>query len=212
MLQRGKKDCSPQQQHPPLPLMEAATGQGRTLKKFKSYLWTALVFLTSLLAIWLIFSSKVGAEGGLLYDFKARDILDQKDIDFGQFRGKVVVIVNVASRCALARSNYEGLAELLDQYYNQGLRIILFPCNQFLKQEPDSPEKIKEFAESYNKKFIITQRVNVNGSSTHPLWKWLKSRVSGLFFTSSIKWNYTKVSFKTWHYHFIISFIIIVSH
>jgi glutathione peroxidase-family protein len=125
------------------------------------------------------------------YSFTARDILDQNDIDFTQFRGKVVLVANVASYCSLTQSNYKGLAALLDKYYVQGLRVLLFPCNQFGAQEPDTPTKIKSFAETFSKKFILAQRVEVNGSNTHPLWKWLKPRAGG-WFSNAIKWNFTK--------------------
>lgn len=126
------------------------------------------------------------------YDFRARDILAQSELDFNQFRNKVVIVVNAASYCGLTKSNYSGLSELLDRYYEKGLRVLLFPCNQFANQERESPDKIKQFVEAYDQRFVIAEKVNVNGSDAHPLWVWLKDHCGGFLF-DSIKWNFTKV-------------------
>lgn len=126
------------------------------------------------------------------YDFKARDILGQRDLDFSAFCNNVVVVVNAATYCGLTKGNYSGLSQLLDKYYDQGLRVVLFPCNQFANQERDAPEKIKAFAEGYDPRFVLAEKVGVNGTDAHPLWKWLKAQCPG-FLVDAIKWNFTKV-------------------
>ena len=142
------------------------------------------------------FSSMAGktdsdSKNKTFYDFSAQDILGQKPIDFSQFRGQVVIVVNAASYCGLTKSNYSGLTELLNKYYDKGLRVLLFPCNQFNRQEPDSADKIKAFADGYDSRFILAEKVNVNGSEAHPLWVWLKDQCGG-FLIDAIKWNFTK--------------------
>ncbi|PJF20114.1 Glutathione peroxidase [Paramicrosporidium saccamoebae] len=125
------------------------------------------------------------------YDFSARDILGSQQLDFSQFRGQVVIVVNAATYCGYTKSNYSGLSELLDKYYDKGLRVMMFPCNQFMNQEKDEAEKIKAFAEQYDKRFILAEKVDVNGSDAHPLWKFLKDKCPG-FLVDAIKWNFTK--------------------
>jgi glutathione peroxidase-family protein len=125
------------------------------------------------------------------YDFTARDILGQRDLDFTQFRNQVVIVVNAASYCSLTKTSYTGLSTLLDKYYSRGLRVLLFPCNQFMNQERDGAEQIKSFAEQYDKRFIIAEKINVNGGDAHPLWQWLKESCPG-FLIDAIKWNFTK--------------------
>lgn len=101
--------------------------------------------------------------------------------------------MNAASYCGFTKSNYSGLSKLLDEYYERGLRVLLFPCNQFANQERDDPATIKAFADNYDKRFILAEKVNVNGSEAHPLWTWLKEQQHG-FLIDAIKWNFTKVS------------------
>lgn len=125
------------------------------------------------------------------YDFSAQDILGSKPLDFSQFRDKVVIVVNAATYCGYTKANYGGLSELLDKYYERGLRVLMFPCNQFMNQERDEAEKIKAFAEQYDKRFILAEKVDVNGSDAHPLWQWLKDKCPG-FLVDAIKWNFTK--------------------
>lgn len=127
-----------------------------------------------------------------LYDFSAKNILGDDAIDFNQFRDKVVIVVNAASYCGFTKTNYTGLSSLLDRYYDKGLRVLLFPCNQFMDQERDSPQTIKAFAEQYDKRFVLAEKVDVNGSGAHPLFMWLKQRCPG-FLVDAVKWNFTKV-------------------
>ncbi len=108
------------------------------------------------------------------------------------FEGKTVVVVNTASKCGLT-PQYEGLESLYQKYKDQGLVILGFPCNQFGKQEPGSSEDIQEFCQvNYGVSFPMFEKIEVNGEDTHPIFKYLKSQLSGGLLGSRIKWNFTK--------------------
>lgn len=126
------------------------------------------------------------------YDFSIRDITGTHKIDFAQFRGRVVLAVNVASKCGLTSNNYKQLVDLADRYEPRGLSILLFPSNQFGKQEPGSADEVCTFIRAYSDKFIITDKINVNGKETHEIFEWLKKKCPGTI-TNTIKWNFTKV-------------------
>uniref|UniRef100_M8C0E0 Glutathione peroxidase n=1 Tax=Aegilops tauschii TaxID=37682 RepID=M8C0E0_AEGTA len=114
------------------------------------------------------------------------------DVELSRYKGKVLLIVNVASRCGLANSNYTELGQLYEKYREKGFEILAFPCNQFAGQEPDSDEKIVEFAcNRFQAEFPIFRKVDVNGNNAAPLYKFLKSERGGLF-GERIKWNFTK--------------------
>ncbi len=114
-----------------------------------------------------------------------------KTISFHDFKGKVLLIVNTATKCGLA-PQFEGLEALHRQYSNQGLIVLGFPCNQFGQQEPETNETIGETCKiNYGVGFPLTEKCDVNGRNTHPVFKYLKSRLSG-FFGNRIKWNFTK--------------------
>jgi glutathione peroxidase len=83
------------------------------------------------------------------------------------------------------------MSELLNKYYDQGLRVLLFPCNQFMAQESGDSCAISATASGYNPKFIMTEKVHVNGSHTHPMFAWMKKQASG-FLVNAVKWNFTK--------------------
>ncbi|RWS07248.1 glutathione peroxidase-like isoform X2, partial [Dinothrombium tinctorium] len=125
-----------------------------------------------------------------IYDFSAKDI-DGNEVSLDKYRGNVVLIVNVASNCGFTKSNYKQLNELYDKYENAGLRILAFPCNQFLNQEPGCEMDIKEFAKKNNIRFDMFSKVDVNGKTAHPLYNYLKEQKGGLL-GSFIKWNFTK--------------------
>lgn len=114
-----------------------------------------------------------------------------KELSFDSLRGKVVLIVNTASKCGLT-PQFKELEELYQQYKAQGLVVIGFPCNQFANQDPQSDEEIQSFCSlNYGVSFQMMRKIMVNGSDAHPVFKYLKSRASG-WFTSAIKWNFTK--------------------
>ncbi|WCJ41399.1 glutathione peroxidase 2 [Euphorbia peplus] len=126
-----------------------------------------------------------------IYDFTVKDIRGN-DVSLSEYSGKVVLIVNVASKCGLTDSNYKELNVLYEKYKSQGFEILAFPCNQFLGQEPGSNEEIQEVAcTRFKAEFPIFDKVDVNGKNTTPLYKFLKSEKGGLL-GDSIKWNFTK--------------------
>ena len=133
-------------------------------------------------------SSKLG---GSVHDFVVKDVRGN-DVELSRYKGKVLLIVNVASRCGLANSNYTELGQLYEKYREKGLEVLAFPCNQFAGQEPDSDEKIVEFAcNRFQAEFPIFRKVDVNGNNAALLYKFLKSERGGLF-GERIKWNFTK--------------------
>ncbi|CAM0908918.1 unnamed protein product [Alopecurus aequalis] len=126
-----------------------------------------------------------------VYDFTVKDA-SGKDVDLIVYKGKVLLIVNVASQCGLTNSNYTELTQVYEKYKNQGLEILAFPCNQFGGQEPGTSEQIVQFAcTRFKAEYPILDKVDVNGSNVSPLYKFLKSSKGG-FFGKSIKWNFSK--------------------
>lgn len=124
------------------------------------------------------------------YDLTIRSLQGQ-ELDFSRYKGKVVLVVNTASKCGFT-PQYEGLQALHEKYAAQGLEIIGAPCNQFGKQEPGGPEQIQgECLINYGVDFTITEKVDVNGANSHPLFKHLREELSGVL-GNRIKWNFTK--------------------
>ncbi|XP_050438985.1 uncharacterized protein LOC126844667 isoform X2 [Adelges cooleyi] len=125
-----------------------------------------------------------------VYDFTVRDIKGT-EVLMEKYKGLVLIIVNVASKCNYASKHYKELNELDEKYRERGLRILAFPCNQFGGQEPGDSEEICSFAEKKSVKFDLFEKVNVNGNEAHPLWKYLKEKQGGAIL-DAIKWNFTK--------------------
>lgn len=126
-----------------------------------------------------------------IYEFKATTIQGD-EVSLSKYKGHVCIIVNVASRCGHTASNYKELVELHDKYSDdKGLRILAFPCNQFGKQEPGDNDKICEFAKKKNINFDMFEKIDVNGKTAHPLWKYLTSQKEGPK-GAKIDWNFTK--------------------
>ncbi|RXJ97507.1 glutathione peroxidase [Malaciobacter molluscorum] len=126
-----------------------------------------------------------------IYDFDVKTI-DGKSINMGEYKNKVLLIVNVASKCGFT-SQYEGLEKLYEKYKSKDFVVLGFPCNQFMNQEPGTNEEIKEFCSlTYNVKFPMFSKIDVNGDKTEPLYKYLKEQASGVLGTEAIKWNFTK--------------------
>jgi glutathione peroxidase len=108
------------------------------------------------------------------------------------YDGKVVVVVNTASKCGFT-PQYAGLEQVYERYRAQGLVVLGFPCNQFGKQEPGDAEEISEFCQvNYGVSFPMFAKVDVNGSDAHPLFQWLRREARGAFGSTKIKWNFTK--------------------
>jgi len=125
-----------------------------------------------------------------IYDFTAKSLAGE-DVSLKNFQGKVLLIVNTASACGFT-PQYKGLEALQQAYGARGFSVLGFPCNQFGRQEPGNAEQIKEFcAANYSVSFPMFDKIDVNGSSAHPLYQYLKDEKSGLL-GSSIKWNFTK--------------------
>ncbi|XBI36097.1 hypothetical protein VPH35_121672 [Triticum aestivum] len=126
-----------------------------------------------------------------IYDFTVKDI-DGKNVSLSKFKGKALLIVNVASQCGLTTANYTELSHLYEKYKTQGFEILAFPCNQFGFQEPGSNTQIKQFAcTRFKAEFPIFDKVDVNGPFTAPIYKFLKSSAGG-FLGDIVKWNFEK--------------------
>lgn len=126
-----------------------------------------------------------------IYDFEVTTIDDQPQI-LGAYHSRVLLIVNVASKCAFT-NQYAGLESLYQRYRGQGLTILGFPCNQFLRQEPSDGAQIKGFCSRiYGVTFPLFTKIEVNGPNAHPLFKYLKSAAKGWLGSRFIKWNFTK--------------------
>ena len=125
------------------------------------------------------------------YDFDA-GTLDGTPQPLSDYRGKVLLIVNVASKCGFT-PQYAGLEQLWREYGPQGLVVLGFPCDQFGHQEPGNADEIRNFcALTYDVSFPMFAKVEVNGGNAHPLWQWLKDEKGGLLGFDAIKWNFTK--------------------
>ena len=126
-----------------------------------------------------------------VYEFAA------KTIDGGQqkldaYKGKVLLVVNVASKCGFT-PQYKGLEALYRKYKDKGLVILGFPCDQFGHQEPGDENEIKNFCSlNYEVSFPLYAKIEVNGENAHPLYKFLKSEAPGMLGSEGIKWNFTK--------------------
>lgn len=128
---------------------------------------------------------------GSIYDITVADIHGQP-VSLADFRGKVMLIVNTASKCGFT-SQYRGLQKLHEDYANQGLAVMGFPCNQFGAQEPGDADQILSFCEkSYNVTFPLFAKLEVNGANSHPLFVFLKRSAPGVLGTEAVKWNFTK--------------------
>jgi glutathione peroxidase len=128
---------------------------------------------------------------GSIYDFEALSI-DGKPAHLSTQRGKVLLIVNTASRCGFT-PQFAGLEKLWHDYRDRGLVVVGFPSNEFGGQDPGSNEEIASFCElNYGVSFPMMAKVKVNGADAHPVWKWLKAEAPGMLGTEAIKWNFTK--------------------
>jgi glutathione peroxidase len=125
-----------------------------------------------------------------IYQFTAKT-LQGKEVNLKDYQGRTVLIVNTASKCGLT-PQFEGLEKLYGKYRDKGLVILGFPCNQFANQEPGDEKQISEGCLiNYGVSFPMFSKIEVNGQNAHPLYKFLKNRLPGLF-GGSIKWNFTK--------------------
>ena len=126
-----------------------------------------------------------------VYDYNAKTIAGPEQ-SLSDFKGKVLLIVNVASKCGYT-PQYEGLEALYRQYKDQGFEVLGFPCNQFLSQEPGTEQDIVQFCNTtYDVTFPMYRKIDVNGDDAHPLYRHLKSKATGILGSQAVKWNFTK--------------------
>jgi glutathione peroxidase len=136
-------------------------------------------------------AASAGEKMNSVYDFTLKDI-DHKEVNLAQYRGKVVMLVNVASRCGFT-PQYEGLQQVYLKYKDRGFVILGFPANNFMSQEPGTDEEIKTFCSSkYSVTFPIFSKISVKGDDIHPLYKFLTSKETNPEFGGDIKWNFNK--------------------
>jgi glutathione peroxidase len=139
--------------------------------------------ITAMLALWIIAAPSI-------YDFKVPS-LEGNTIDFSQYKGKYILVVNTASKCGYTKQ-YADLEKLYEQY-KSNLVIIGFPANNFGQQEPGTNDEIKEFcSKNYGVTFPMAEKVSVKGDDIHPLFKWLTSKQENGVMDAEIKWNFTK--------------------
>lgn len=128
---------------------------------------------------------------GTLFDITANS-LDGQPVKLGQYQGKVLLIVNTASKCGFT-PQYQGLEAVYRQFKQRGVEVLGFPCNQFGAQEPGAAEEIGAFCEkNYGVSFPLFAKIDVNGEHAHPLFQKLKKDAPGILGTEGIKWNFTK--------------------
>lgn len=132
-----------------------------------------------------------GGSGSPIYDFHVETLAGEPS-DLSAYRGKVLLIVNTASKCGFT-PQFAGLEELWKSYQDRGLVVLGFPCNQFGRQDPGNAEEIESFCQiNYGVSFPMHAKSDVNGDQANPLFKFLKREAPGVFGTQAIKWNFTK--------------------
>jgi glutathione peroxidase len=126
-----------------------------------------------------------------IYDFAVKDI-NGKETSMADYRGKVLLIVNTASKCGFT-PQFEGLQALYAGLSDKGLAVLGFPCNQFMNQDPGSDDTISQFCSlNYGVDFPMFSKIEVNGSGAHPLYQFLKKSAKGVMGSEKVKWNFTK--------------------
>lgn len=117
---------------------------------------------------------------------------NQEEIEMKNFEGKVLLIVNTASKCGFTYQ-YEGMESLYKEYKERGFEVLAFPCNQFGGQEPGTDNEIASFCDlNYKTTFPLFKKIEVNGDQAHPLYEYLKEEAPGLLGSKAVKWNFTK--------------------
>lgn len=126
-----------------------------------------------------------------IYDFKVQDIKGNER-DMAEYQGKVLLIVNTASKCGFT-PQFEGLQSMYRDLGDKGLAVLGFPCNQFMNQDPADDDAISQFCSlNYGVDFPMFAKIEVNGPGAHPLYRFLKSEARGVMGSEKVKWNFTK--------------------
>ena len=126
-----------------------------------------------------------------IYDQKI-STLEGKPADLAEYKGKALLMVNVASKCGLT-PQYEGLEKLHEEYASRGFEVLGFPCNQFMGQEPGTADEIREFCDTnYNVQFPLFQKIDVNGAQQHPIYAELEQQADADGEAGDVKWNFEK--------------------
>jgi len=161
---------------------------------FKSFIQSILVLpalVVSAMTSWTSLAQSPPLTEKSVLDFTMRDI-DSKEVPLSQYRGNVLLIVNVASRCGFT-PQYEGLEKVYQRFRKQGFLVLGFPANNFLSQEPGTNEEIKQFCQStYNVTFPLFSKISVRGDDQHPLYRFLTSKETVGEFAGAIQWNFQK--------------------
>lgn len=160
--------------------------------KHRLYILTVLLFSTFIMFSFLkkTKESPKLAQNTSIYDIEINSISNDP-INLNEFKGKKILFVNVASKCGYT-PQYKDLQALHDKY-KENLVLIGVPCNQFLNQEPGSPQEIAEFCQkNYGVTFLITEKIKVKGSEKHPLYQWLTEKKHNGKMDSKVKWNFQK--------------------
>ncbi|CAI5744305.1 unnamed protein product [Peronospora destructor] len=137
-----------------------------------------------------VFNMEDTAKIKSFYELKDFDMA-RNEVSMAKYNGKVVLAVNVSSKCGLTPTNYPELQQLYAKYKDEGLEVLAFPCNQFAGQEPGTHEEIMEFVKHYNVTFPFFEKHDVNGATARPVFTYLKAKLPGTF-GNYIKWNFTK--------------------
>jgi glutathione peroxidase len=154
--------------------------------------WTTIGLLAALFSVSAILGLRADDKAPKsVLDFKVKDI-DGKDVDLGSFKGKTLLVVNVASNCGLTEKQYGSLGKLHEKYKELGFEILAFPANNFGKQEPGTDPEIKQFCATKNVAFKLFSKISVKGEDIHPLYKFLTAKETNPKFAGEVRWNFDK--------------------
>src|SRR5262245_62804774 len=180
----------------PLPTMQKTNYRSNRMKKYVMMLALAVLIIASIYIALTLDGGDPLKEGGKIPEKSARDFTmkssDGDDVKLNSYSGKVLLLVNVASKCGYT-PQYRGLEAVYKKYKEQGLVVMGFPANNFFWQEPGTDEEIKTFCTTkYNVTFPMFAKISVKGDKIHPLYKFLTSKQTNPEFAGSISWNFNK--------------------
>ena len=154
-----------------------------------------IVIISIVISFWMVIWANPAGSGTSLYDFKMKNI-DGKEVSLDTFKGNVVLVVNVASKCGNT-PQYEGLQKIYEKYMDRGFVILGFPANNFKGQEPGTDAEIKKFCTvNYGVTFPMFSKISVLGDDMHPLYRYLTGKDTDPEFSGDIRWNFDKFLFS----------------